>query len=115
MADTPKTVPLHVQVNQDELKRLGRGLSAALNQLAEEFRVRQARREEALEVAALFGLHRQVRQLDGVSGEAADVRQAELRAQMTAAINGYDVVYLAELATFGDWLHETAQRAWRAR
>lgn len=120
MAETPRTVPLRVQVDQEAMRKLGSELTAALDAFTAQLRATAKRNEEAREVAALFRLYREARDLDaftgtGLSNDERAARQVEVRAMLNAAIEGYDMAYLASLATFGGWLSDAAGKEWRSR
>lgn len=109
MAETPKTIPLHVQLDRDALKKLGRDLATAFSQLAADVQADAKRREETLEVGALFALYRELR------GKADPVVAQGERDRLLAAIEGYDTRLLADLAAFGGWLADAAGKEWRRR
>jgi hypothetical protein len=117
---TSDSKPLRVQVDQEALRKITRNLVAAFETLAVEFRAGAERMEQAREVAALFQLYRENRDLDsftrtGLSTEERHTRQEEIRATLDTAVKGYDVAYLASLATFGGWLADAAGKEWRGR
>lgn len=110
---------LHQQTAAERLEKIGRDLTDAFNKLAAEARTNQQRLRESREVAAMFELYRQLRDLDGyqegVSTETRLARQDEIRARLGAAIEGYDVSLLSDMATFGGWLADAAGKEWRKR
>jgi hypothetical protein len=118
MAETPKTVPLTVELDREALRRIGHDLSEAFDSLATQFKAGAKRMQQAQEVGALFQLHREARDLDGATDMRTDerrARQREINDRLDAAIRGYDPTYLASLATFGEWLSDSAGAEWRSR
>jgi hypothetical protein len=112
--------PLRVQVDQEALRKIGRDLTAAFDTLATQFKAGAKRLEQAREVGALFQLYRECRDLDASTGtglgtDEQHARQDEIRIQLAEAIKGYDLAYLANLATFGGWLADAAGKEWRSR
>jgi hypothetical protein len=114
--DDKKTPPrsLHAQLDQEALRRIGRGLANAFDQLAVEFKANQARREEAREVSALFEVHRARRWADA-DGSPDRERRPEMDAQLAVALDGYSTSYLSDLCSFGEWLADAAGTKWRSR
>jgi hypothetical protein len=99
--------PLHAQLDQEALRKVGRDLVKAFDVLANEFRAAQARRAQALEVAALFEVYRQYRH----GGRAEDgLTRAEAAARLSAALRGYEPDYLSDLASFGGYLADAASK-----
>jgi hypothetical protein len=88
--------PLHTQLDQEALRKWGRDLAAAFDTLAGQMRAGAKRMEQAREVGALFDLYR---------SEAEDRLP-----RIQAALEGYDPAYLVELASFGAFLAQVAQR-----
>jgi hypothetical protein len=102
-----------------QIKEITDGLITALGAVGAQFKAAQERASEAREAAALFALYQELRRLDapreGMSTTERQERQEEIRAQLSTAVAGYDVRYLAELATFGGWLADVAGKEWRKR
>ena len=111
--------PIRVIVDQERMKKLGDDLVSAFNKLAEQARTARQQQLEAREVAALFELYRELRWLDseheGMRAEQRHARQDEIRKQLYAAMEGYDVRLLSDMATFGGWLADAAGKEWRKR
>lgn len=118
---TDKTrAPLSVQLDQEAIRKIGSDLAAAFDTLNEQFKAGAKRMKQAREAAALFQLYRENRDLDAYTGtglatEERRARQAEITSLLADAIKGYDVSYLASLATFGGWLADAAGEEWRGR
>lgn len=119
MTDPEKSSTAKAAWDAEAARKLGAELAKALEVAGSGLKVWADDSRKSSEAAALFALYRQLRRLDGrssdLSTEERHARQAELRARMDAAIKGYDVTYLAELATFGGWLDDAAGKEWRSR
>lgn len=103
MAETPKDVPLRVQMDQESIRRAVAEVSSAVEGLVASWNTAMEARREAMEVAALFQLYRQYRyRPDGAPP------RAETLAQLMAAVHGYRPEYLMDLAAFGGWLADAA-------
>lgn len=92
------------------MRKIGRDLANAFDQLTAEFRRAQQSNREAAEVAALFQLHRQYRYRP-----AGTPPRKETAHRLSAAVQGYEVEYLDDLAGFGEFLACAAREELKSR
>lgn len=107
--DKPARGPLQPEMDMEAIRAAFAGLNEGLKVVGAALAAGAKRNKEHREVAALFGVYREMRR----ASEKA--RQGELDGMLRAALDGYDTELLSDLIVFADFLDREALPVWESR